>query len=208
MITNKELVDIYMAHRGLRRLRGSEKDFSPLLPFLMLDAQKSIYDRAIKPLECAHQQKLFRKRWNTAYCNFNKDFFRCYNRDQQDAIIEKMDDYEAYIQKDMTIAKISIMNCVKDESLERQEILADCMLCNILAQSAQLVWGRVYKRSRGKEEESPYIRDVQKWSYEFMNAYYGTNKPHINCNESKVVCNAVDILCQTMIKYLYKDDEH
>ena len=96
------------------------------------------------------------------------------------------------------------MNEIINEPLDVQEKVASCMVANIIAQSAEVVWERVYKNSHLQDQESPYIKGIIKWSYELMNGLYGCHKPHVNMNESKPVNDAVNVLCRKMIKWLYK----
>lgn len=202
MIDNKQLVDAYLHRHGLRRTKGEDESFAPLLPFLMLDAMLNLYEKDIKKIPCSQMMRHQRNLWTNNYSLFNRDFFSCFNQEQKDAIIDKMDEYESYLEHHIFIAKIQIMECINFLPMDKQNGVASCLLCNILAQSAQIVWRDIYKNGRMQGKENPYIRNIQKWSYEFMNTYYGGELPNVNCNESKGVRDAVTILCNKMVEFL------
>lgn len=203
-MTNSELVETYLEKQGMRRIKGTNEDFSPLLPYLMLDAVYQMWCKTIKPIECKFELNKYKNTWNKNYNEFNRQFFNCFNIEQRDAIIDKMDDFEQYIGNDITIAKVQVMNCINFETLDRQDVLATCMLCSILAQSARIVWGRVYKNAKFHDEKNGYISTIEKSIKNFMDTYYGKGKPNIKCDEDKKVSDAVSVLCKKMIYWLYK----
>lgn len=203
-MTNKELVNTYLEHQGFKKIEGGDDDFSPLLPFLMLDLMYQMWSKTIKPINCKFEMKRYKKAWIENYNAFNTQFFRCFTQEQQDAIIEKMDDFEEYVQNNLMIAKVQLMNCLSFETFERQEVLATCLLCSILAQASHIIWGRVYKDARQRDTENLYIRGIETNINGFMNLYYGKGKPHVKPDESKPVSDAVDALCKKTISWLSK----
>lgn len=205
----KELVNTYLATQGMKKVSGNDNDLAPLLPLLMMDLASTIWNGSIKKVESKFEMKKYKNEWEKAYHHFVSDFFRAFNQEQTDYLIDKMDEYENYIQNDLTIAKVHIMNQLSFEPLERQEILASAMLCNILSQSAQLVTMKVYKNVRGGDKENTWLKKCEVYAWQWMNAYYGTGKPHININENEVATKAIDALCHKLILFLKKveDDE-
>lgn len=201
-MTNKEIVDTYFVAHGFRQTKGGAQDFSPILPFLMLDEVYTMYRRTILPIKCAHQMKQSKMLWAESYNAFNKDFFACYTKEQTEAIIERMDDFEQFIAKDEMIVKVQIMNEVNFEPLERQDVIATCLLCSILVQSAQVVWRRIYKNSLQQDTENIALRNIRRGIVGFMNEYYGKNKPDIKVDDNPQVAGAVGVLCRNMIKWL------
>ena len=201
-MTNKEIVDTYFVAHGFRQTKGGAQDFSPILPFLMLDEVYTMYRRTILPIKCAHQMKQSKMLWAESNNAFNKDFFACYTKEQTEAIIERMDDFEQFIAKDEMIVKVQIMNEVNFEPLERQDVIATCLLCSILVQSAQVVWRRIYKNSLQQDTENIALRNIRRGIVGFMNEYYGKNKPDIKVDDNPQVAGAVGVLCRNMIKWL------
>lgn len=197
-MTSSELVDRYLGHMGLRRVKGA--GYEPILPFFMLDAMYQIMSKDLKPIACKHEQKLAMKRWKEAYHAFNSDFFSVFNEDQTDEIIDMMDSFEAYIQNDIIIAEVAVMNELQKYEIvfEDQKILSSCMLCHILAQSALVAWNAVYVKTPNR-----YIKAMIKNAYIYMNQYFKkVSGAHIDPNSSETICNAVNILCRKMVRFL------
>lgn len=202
-MTSSELVDTYLAHRGMRRVKGNGAD--AILPFFMLDAMYQIMSKEIVPVKSRHEQKLALKRWQKSYNSFNQDFFSAYNQEQQDEIIDIMDSFESYINNDVIIAEVAVMKelAKHDIPFESQKIIASCMMCHVLAQTAQIAWQAIYKNSWNLPKESPHINAILKYSSMWMNLYFSSvSDAHINPNDSEQICTAMDILCKRMIDFL------
>lgn len=199
-ITIKSLVGKYLHAKGLKKIMGADDDASPLLPLIMMDSAFSLFQKYIKPVECRHEMKHLKKEWLTHYNKFNHDYFRCYDTDETDFIIDMMDAFEEYISHDMTIAFIQFTNLFKSESLERQKIISACMLANILCQCAEIVWERVYGSSPEKKNQNIIAckKVLRKWN----DSFYGMDKPYVNSNGDKNICAAVDVLCKKQIDFL------
>ena len=56
-----ELVDTYLAHKGMRRVKG--EGYDAILPFFMLDSMYQILSKEISPIPCRQEQKLALKKW-------------------------------------------------------------------------------------------------------------------------------------------------
>lgn len=198
-MTSSELVDIYLAHMGLRRVKGTGYD--PILPVFMLDAMYQIMTTDIKTVESRFEQKRALKRWNEAYNIFNQDFFSCFKKDsQRDEIIDMMDAFEAYIQNDIIIAEVAVMNELQRYGIpfEHQKVLSSCMMCHVLAQSALVLWDTIYKGFPNQ-----YIKTMIKNAGIWMNLYFSKlSQAHVDPNASDSICTAVDILCRKMVKFL------
>ena len=202
-MTANELVDTYLAHKGMRRIKGNGYD--AILPFFMLDSMYQILSKDIAPIPCKQEQKLALKRWREAYNSFNQDFFRAYSQDQQDEIIDMMDAFETYINNDVLIAEVAVMNDLAQHGIpfEHQKVIASCVMCHVLAQAAQITWGAIYKNSRNISKESPHIKAILKYSSTWMNLYFAkVSDAHINPNDSEQICTAMDILCRKMVRFL------
>lgn len=202
MITGTELTDAYLRHRGYTRIGGD--GVSCILPFFILDAMYQIYRKAIAPLTLEHEPKLLRKRWIEAYNLFNRDFFAAFTLEQQDAIIDRMDDFESYIHNDVEILRVQVMNIMNRDDLETQSTISSCMACNILAQAANAVWKNTYVQRNGKPSPNRYIDTMEKMSYKLMNAIHG-NSYHVDPNQNKAVCSAISVLCRKMVRWLNEE---
>lgn len=202
-MTANDLVDTYLTHIGMRRVKGNGYD--AILPFFMLDAMYQIMSKDIVPVPSRQEQKLALKRWQASYNSFNRDFFSAFNQEQQDAVIDIMDAFESYINNDIVVAEVSVMKQLQkyDISFEHQKVIASCMLCHVLAQTAQIAWGAIYKDKHNVSKESPHIKAILKYSSLWMNLYFSkVSDAYVNPNDSEQICTAMDILCKKMIKFL------
>ena len=202
-MTANEIVDTYLTHKGMRRVKGDGYD--PILPFFMLDAMYQIMSKEIVPVPSRHEQKLVLKRWKAAYNSFNRDFFSAFNQEQQDEIIDIMDEFQSYINNDIIVAEVAVMKQLQqyDIPFEDQKIVAASMMCHVLAQTSQIAWKAIYKNKYNVSKESPQINAIQKYASLWMNLYFAKiSDAHVNPNDSEQICTAMDILCRKMVKFL------
>ena len=199
-MTIKSLVDKYLKAKGLKRVKGADNDASPILPSIMMDSAFQLFCKYVEKVECMHEMKHWKKEWITHYKRFNHDFFRCYDTDETDFIIDMMDTFEEYIANDMTVTFVQFTNLFKNESFDRQKVLSACMLSNILCQCAEIIWERVYYAPLEKKNQD--IIACEKYMHKWSDMYYGYDKPNVNPNNSKPICDAVSILCAKQVKFL------
>lgn len=187
----------------MRRIQGDGYD--AILPFFMLDSMYQIMSKEIAPIPCRQEQKLALKRWREAYNSFNQDFFRAFNADQRDEIIDMMDAFEAYINNDVLIARVAVINELTkyDIPFEQQKVVSSCVLCHVLAQTAQITWRAIYKNSWGEDRDNPHIRAILKNCWKWLNIYFASiTDAYVNPNDSEPICTAMNILCKKMVKFL------
>lgn len=201
-MTNKELVEKYLASRGMRLVSGSTLE--PLLPFIIMDAQYQLYSHDVAPLPVKREMKQERNKWIAAYNKFNKGLFRAFDTDEQDEIIDKMDEFSAYIQNDLMITKVAMMDLVKHLPFERQNVIGSCLMCNTLAQVAQIIWSKVFHDRHGNPETNRELHCVRISSYRFLNMYHHEGR-NISCN-TETVNTALDIFCRKAVKWLYLNE--
>lgn len=196
-----EIVTTFLKSKGLRKIAGNENDASPILPLIMMDSAYQLYDKWVKPVESKHEMKRLKKEWIANYNLFNKDFLTCFNDEQTDFIIDMMDNFESYIAHDMMITFVQFSNLFIEEPIERQNVLTACMLANVLCQSAEIVWERIYART-DCNKQNKYIIVCEKMMHKWAEKYYGQGHPPVNPNDDKNITLAVDILCKRMINFL------
>lgn len=199
------IVNSWLQHKGMIRKSGSGAD--PILPFLMLDAMYSILQKDLRPLDNKREMKLALKRWVASYTSFNRDFFASFSPEQRDEVIDIMDDFQAFIGNDILVAKVAVMNELKQYGLtfEQQKVVAACMVCHVLTQTADIAWEAVYKNRWGEDKRNPYIKGILKHSWDWMNIYFGKiTNAYVNPNDSEPICKAMSVLCNRMVKFLDK----
>lgn len=203
-MTNTEIVDKWLASIGMKRASGSSLE--PILPFFMLDAAYNMWLKDVSPIECRHEAKKMKKEWVRRYTVFNRQFFRAFTLDEQCEITDKMDSFDTYIGNHVMVAKVQVMNAMRDLDTDQAVRCASLLIINILCQSAQIVWQHVYKGGRDNDRTNQDILALERLSSRFMNAYHsGISDRNVNPNECKPLVDAVDVLCQKMIKWLYVD---
>lgn len=200
MITIKELVDTYLQAKGLKRLRGAEEDATPILPLIIMDSAFQLYDTYINPIKCKHEMKKLKNDWVDAYNKFNRDYFSCYSEEQTLFIVDMMDTFEDYIKNDLKIAFIQFTSLFKNESLERQKVISACLLSNVLCQSAEIVWERVYNSCDMKTNR--YIIACERIMHKWGDIFYGREKPSIDPNKNSDISLAVNVLCKRQMEFL------
>lgn len=188
----------YLERRGLKVCRGQGTTI--LAPVFIMDAQYQIWCKDIRNIPCKHLMKKYKKAWSDAYNAFNKDFFFGMDSESVDTIVDAMDDFEEYIANDMMIAEIAVMNLVKKEPVERQRVIASCMLCNVLAQAAQIIWQATYKFVPGIKINA-HIAAVEKNTMLFLNEYH-TRAYTVHSNDDKPLADAVTVLCNKITQWI------
>ena len=204
-MTNRQMVDKYLASIGMKLVQGGGT-LEPILPFFMTDVAFNMWMKDIAPIPCRHELKKLKKDWLSTYSRFNRRFFNAFTIDEQDEIIDKMDSFDSYIDNHVMIAKVQIMNIMNDLEFEDAVRCSSLIIINIMCQSAGIVWRNVYKNGRMQDRNNPEITALERLSSRFMNGYHSAiSDKKVNPNESKPIVDAVDILCQKLIKWLYVD---
>lgn len=198
-MTNIELVEKYLHSIGMKLVKGSTLE--ALFPFLIMDCQYQLYCKDIAPIPVKQDLKKVRNQWIESYNKFNRSLFKAFTVDEQDEIVDKMDDFSSYIQNDLVVAKVAMMDVAKQLPFEIQNVIGSCLMCNALAQMAQIIWGKVYHNRRNESMFNREIDGVRKFSWRFLNMYYKEDE-HISCNV-ETVNTTIDILCRKAIKWLY-----
>lgn len=216
MITNREIVDTYLAYKHRTRTKGERIDNTlPLMPFFIMDTCYQIYCKDIKDIPCKHLMKQAKKRWADAYHKFTMDFFLAFNQDQADYIVDMMDEFNEYIHNHVVMLKSTVVNYFTDETpFEDKKILGSLMACNVLAQSAQFLYGQMFRKGQRlykckalrsyamtmPKEQDPYIEAVKKAAYDFA-CYYPTARG-VDLTSSDKVMEMIDVLCRKIVRFL------
>lgn len=108
----KEIVDVVLASKGMKRDKGNDGDISPLLPLIIMDSAYQLFNKYINPVECKREMKMYKDQWKKLYHEFNMTYFRYFNEEQRDFVIDLMDAFDEHIEKHLFICHIQIMNKV------------------------------------------------------------------------------------------------
>ena len=211
MITNHEIVDTYLAYKHRRRVKGERLDnIMPLMPFYIMDACYQVYCKDIKDYPCRHRAKQAKNKMAEAFRKFNTDFFLAFNPDQTDYILDQMDEFCEYIHNSIVMLKSAVVNYfatlgdISKLPFEDKRVIASLLICNALAQSAQHMYGEVYRKGNMSKEVEPTIEVVKKASYDYSNLFpFAIN---VDITSSKQVMDMIDVLCKNIIKFLKEKD--
>lgn len=202
MVTYQEIVNTYLAYRNMRLSPGSKRDdVRMLMPFYIMDVSYQVYCRDIKDFECRHKVKIAKARWRNSYRSFNADFFRAFNSDQQDFIVDQMDEFENYIHNHVVMLKNTVMGVFAPEAtFDEKKVLASVLTSNALAQMAQFVYSDMYRDCWHRKKNDPNIEAVIKQSYEFANNFPVSKG--VDLTASDKVSAMIRNLCGEVMKFL------
>lgn len=199
----KEIVDVFLASKGLKREKGNDGDISPLLPLIIMDTALQLFNKYIRPVECKREMKMYKNKWIRLYHEYNMMYFRCFNEEQRDFIIDIMDEFDEHIEKQLFICHIQIMNKVNFEPIDRQKVLASTLLISILCQAARIIYEEFFQKAK-IPMRCTILDQMDAAILKWQNLYYGTGKPNVKVGDDKQVCLAVDVLLKYCVNFLQK----
>lgn len=202
-MTVDDIVNAYCLKRNLQIMRGAkhDNDPAPILPFLIADCAYQEFCSGVKPLHLKQEQKRMQKNWLADYHQFNQRLFSCLNADERDFTIELMDAYSEFIQNDVMVMRVALMNLVNGCEFEDQKSIASLLLCNIFAQVAQISFGCVFVNGRGHSERAPELDRMRNISHRLANSVL-TIKETINPNADKALNASVDAYMRKTTNWL------
>lgn len=193
-MTDREIIDYFLSSMGRKRIKGDSA--APLVPFLLMDLVYSTFRKYIAPMDLKFRAKQLREKWRTAYNQMNHAFFSVFNDEQQEYIIGRMDDMEKTLEHDLLILKIAVMERLNFEALEKQEIHAVLVMCNVLTQTAQHIWDTVYKGTH-----LCALAEIEHCTKNLTNEIYKV-KERISLQDDMRITKAVDVLINRVITFM------
>lgn len=141
------LIDSFLKYKGWSRNNAST--VAPLMPYIMADALYVAYESYIKG-KVQQKVKHHANEMMKCYSRFNKDFFRAFNQEETDEVIERMDEFDNSLHNDFEILRMSIMSPLMKYPLEKQELISGLCLCKLLACHAEYLFSVVYRDQYGR----------------------------------------------------------
>lgn len=202
MITNREIANTYLAYKGLVLTKNKKRDdVRFLIPFYLMDVSYQIYCKEIKDYDCKHKVKQIKSRWKESYRKFYADFFRAFNQEQIDFIIDQMDEFENYIHNKVVMLKSAVMEVLpSDAPFEERKILSSVFTSNVLSQYAQHGYAAMYRNSMLQKKDNPLIEAVTKNSYEFAHNFPAAKS--IDITSTQKISEMVTLIGKDVCKYL------
>lgn len=168
----RDVVVAYCRYNGLRVIEGDYGCADVLYPFLLMDLVYGIWQKELAGVPAKHKMKQARNRWREAYGLFTRGFFAAFSAEERDRIVDLMDEYEKWMEGCVMVARVAVMDAIKDRGFEDQKFLSACTLCNCLAQCAQMVWGMIFLDGRGKPTRNKYIDVIEKAALDFADGWF------------------------------------
>lgn len=201
-----DIIKSYSDYNNLNVVAGAYGIGDVFYPFLLMDAQYSIYQKDILPIKCKRELKRIKSKWSDAYARFNKQFFAPFTQEQKDEIIDMMDAYSAHINNALMNVRIAVMNAISkvgDCSFEEQKVLSACSVCNILAQCANIAWEEIHLNSLLEKKPNIDLVGIAKHAHDFCSEYMRLTKTDIdlNLNEFKAVDDCMDVLYKKIFHF-------
>ena len=198
-----DVVSRLLTARGLKVVKGSDGMGGILYPYLLMDLEYSVWQRDIRGVRAERELKKARTQWTEAYDRFNRAFFRDIGEDCWDYMCDLMDEYERWMERPLMLARVAIMNAIGERDFEEQKILSACLLCNCLAQCANIIWGTIYLDGHGRRRKNDDIERVEWASKAFADTWMlqRGDKSVINLNGDKGVNDAMNVVVQHITQF-------
>ena len=168
-----------------------------------MDTALQLFNKYIRPVECKREMKMYKNQWARLYHEFNMMYFRYFNDEQRDFVIDIMDEFDEHIEKHLFICHIQIMNKVNFEPTDRQKVLASTLLISILCQAARIIYENLFQKAK-IPMRCTILEQMDAVILKWQNLYYGEGKPAVKVNDDKQVCLAVDVLLKNCVYFLTK----
>ena len=209
MVTKEQisaLSERYIEANELRVVKGTAGVGDLLIPFLLMDLEYSLYQKYVRKVDARRELKKVKNEWERAYGLFDREFFSVFSEEQKEWVVELMDEYEEWVWNGVEIARIAVMDeMAKREGyeLDVQELLGACLMCNCLAQCANIVWEAIHVDRRGRKRKNDAIERVQWCSKRYADVWMEQHgdRAVINLNDNKRVNDAMNALVRKISRF-------
>lgn len=180
-MTNAEINQTYNRFRGVKSVTGDMNVLTSLTHFFLMDESYDNFRHHIKTLPLKHDAKVIVKKMSAIYDSFFTRFLAPFTLEQREYLGDKSDELREYIKNDVERARIAMMDCCDEETIDTQAKIADIWLCNRFASEAQGFYQRTWKRSgftmRGvlytKPDTDRDIDAILKYTVDLTERLYG-----------------------------------
>lgn len=197
--------------------RNNGNDFTPLMPYMLLNVGFQIMTKHIpKKIKGNQEANKIRGMWKNEYDKYTREFLTAFPQGmKKEWIDDRADEIEEYLNNDLVIAKVTLMDCFKSEPLEVQDVVASALLYKALAVCAQTIHGLVYKTkptyAKMSVGNTPYyypsyqdeicipIRNIIHWVEKWIDAYYLGKE--VNLSTKEKVDTAINVLCRRIASF-------
>lgn len=190
-IRNRDLTAAYMRNIKRTFMTNNADDLTPLLPFFILDIAYQLYLKYVLPLDCSHEAQRWKNVWSSSYNKINAKFFSAFDDNQRDAVIERMDSLAEWSEADVSKTLTTLEHFLAGQiPQDKARIISVCMVCNVLAQCACIIWEQVYCADSEAGKKNVLFEKMAYAISRFLNNYHRPAS-HIRCNDDPDVDSAV-----------------
>ncbi|MEG0560706.1 MAG: hypothetical protein RR513_09365 [Muribaculaceae bacterium] len=196
----KNITKTYLTHNNLFVKKSVDTlDTDIFMPYLIIDSCYLIYDEHIKSMDLKHKMKYHRTFWDKASQNFKKEFFKSFDEEQVDFIINRMDAFYDFIKNDLTILQLQVQNRLVSYRDEERCIFSIFITCNLLAQTAQYMWNSIYYKN------NTYISIIERRSLMMMSELENEfrNKEIQMQSDPQPLIDSVRAFCNKIQKFTF-----
>lgn len=194
------------AHRLYLTAGDAEMDDpAPILPFIIMDAAYHEFKKHISKLNLHHELKRMKNQWLDYYHSFNSLLLSCLNEDQKNFVIDKMDEYEEFVDDYMICIRPAIFESLTCLDFEDRYIVASLLQCNILTQIASIAYSEVHK-DKDRKAQCPQLENMSRLCHKIYNRiiYLPEN---IDPNKNTNLIDAVTTLMNKTADWLKSYDK-
>lgn len=146
-MTNSEINETYNKFRGVKSATGDMNVLTSLTHFFLMDESYDNFRHHIKTLPLKHDAKVIVKKMSALYDSFFTRFLAPFTLEQREYLGDKSDALREYIKNDVERARIAMMDCCDEETVEIQTKIANLWLVNRFASEAQGFYQRTWKKA-------------------------------------------------------------
>lgn len=217
-MTKYEIVSRFLGHKGYKVIQGKldeTVDLEAIVPWLLMDLQKTMYNRHIKDLNAKQELKTDRAEWLDAYLKFNDKVFLPFKEDEHGEIIEFMDQLEEYVGNDLALIRLAVMKMVPTENILHRQVVSEAYLCNVLTNMARTIHHTVFKEVKPMThwqkkykyfqefttEPTPELDEIDTCSARWTTNYVKKNGIG-NVRRSKEIDDLTNLLCKKVVRWV------
>lgn len=160
----------YLRYHKYGVVDGEGNEAVVLYPFLLMDLEYSLWQEVIRPMKVKGMLKKRKSEWSEAYNRFNRELFIALDAEQTERFVDLMDEYERWMGNDVMVARVAAMDEIVrqtwDRPLEEQQVLSACLICNCLAQCANIAWEDTHLKKENRD-----IAAVERAALNFSDEY-------------------------------------
>lgn len=204
------MTDVELATRFVRWYGGEPGDriktIFPIAPYILMDIAYQSYLKYVAPLKVSGRIKQYRNRWIAAYNAFNRQLFLPFKEEEYDEVVDRMDILEEYLRGSVSTLETALVNYLIGK-VDGQEILvANVLMHNILAQSAQGWVTLSCQELTGQPAKSPELESICAWSIKFLQEYLPPNA-RVDTTQDPDICDAVDNFNKKIAKWIFNKED-